>query len=93
MRDEGTTGYATVVDNTDAMVKEIRRQIKYGVNWIKVMASGLIPSMRGPEVMVWSLQELQTVCDTAHQLNTKVVGHCRNAASTRDGARAGMDLI
>jgi imidazolonepropionase-like amidohydrolase len=93
VRDEGTTGYATVVDNTDAMVKEIRRQIKYGVNWIKVMASGLIPSMRGPEVMVWSLHELQTVCDTAHQLNTKVVGHCRNAASTRDGARAGMDLI
>ena len=93
VRDEGTTGYATVVDNTDAMVKEIRRQIKYGVNWIKVMASGLIPSMRGPEVMVWSLHELQTVCDTAHALNTKVVGHCRNAASTRDGARAGMDLI
>src|SRR6201996_7877781 len=67
VRDEGTTGYATVVDNTDAMVKEIRRQIKYGVDWIKVMASGLIPSMRGPEVKVWSLRELQAVCDTAHE--------------------------
>lgn len=93
IKDEGTTGYATVVHNQDMMVREIRRQIKYGVDWIKVMVTGLIPSMKGPEVKVWSLDEMRTVCDTAHELNTKVVGHCRNAASTRDAARAGMDLI
>ncbi len=91
--DDGTTGYATVVHDRDMMVREIRRQIKYGVDWIKVMITGLIPSMKGPEVKVWSYEEIRTVCDTAHELNTKVVGHCRNAASTRDAARAGMDLI
>ncbi len=93
IRDDGTTGYATVVHDRDMMVREIRRQIKYGVDWIKVMVTGLIPSMKGPEVQVWSLDELRTVCDTAHELNTRVVGHCRNAASTRDAARAGVDLI
>lgn len=93
IRDEGTTGYATVVHNRDMMVKEIRRQIKYGVDWIKVMVTGLIPSMKGPEVKVWSFDEIKAVCDAAHELNTKVVGHCRNAESTRDAARAGMDLI
>ncbi|HEY9390325.1 MAG TPA: amidohydrolase family protein [Mycobacteriales bacterium] len=93
IRDEGTTGYATVVHNRDAMVKEIRRQIKYGVDWIKVMVTGLIPSMKGPEVKVWSFDEMRAVCDAAHELNTRVVGHCRNAESTRDAARAGMDLI
>jgi imidazolonepropionase-like amidohydrolase len=36
---------------------------------------------------------MKAVCDAAHELNTKVVGHCRNAESTRDAARAGMDLI
>ena len=93
IKDEGTTGYATVVHDQAMMTREIRRQIKYGVDWIKVMVTGLIPSMKGPEVKVWSFDELRTVCDTAHELNTKVVGHCRNAASTRDAARAGMDLI
>ena len=93
IRDEGTTGYATVVHNTDGMVKEIRRQIKYGVDWIKIMVTGLIPSMKGPEVKVWSFDEMNTVCETAHELNTKVVAHCRNAVSTREAARAGVDLI
>ncbi|WP_433802858.1 amidohydrolase family protein [Actinomycetospora sp. CA-084318] len=93
IRDEGTTGYATVVTGRDVMVNEIRRQIKYGVDWIKIMVTGLIPSMKGPEVKVWNIDELRTVCDTAHELNTKVVAHCRNSDSTRDAARAGVDLI
>ena len=91
--DEGRTGYATVVTGRDVMVNEIRRQIKYGVDWIKIMVTGLIPSMKGPEVKVWNLDELRTVCDTAHELNTRVVAHCRNSDSTRDAARAGVDLI
>jgi imidazolonepropionase-like amidohydrolase len=49
--------------------------------------------MKGPEVQVWKHDELRTVCDTAHELRTKVVAHCRNSASTRDAARAGVDLI
>src|SRR5215467_3548547 len=73
VKDKGRTGYATVVDNRDMMVREIRRQIKYGVDWIKVMVTGLIPTMKGPEVKVWNIDELRTVCDTAHELSTKVV--------------------
>lgn len=93
IKDEGRTAYATVVPDRDAIVKEVRRQIKHGVNWIKVHVTGIIPSMGGPEVKVWSFDELKAVCDTAHELNTKVVGHCRNADSTRESALAGMDLI
>ncbi|HEX3753163.1 MAG TPA: amidohydrolase family protein [Streptosporangiaceae bacterium] len=93
IKDEGTTGYATVVPNRDAIVREIRRQIKHGVDWIKVHVTGLIPTMKGPEIKVWSFDELKAVCDTAHELNTKVVGHCRNSESTREAALAGMDLI
>jgi imidazolonepropionase-like amidohydrolase len=33
------------------------------------------------------------VCDTAHALGVPVTAHCRNASSTRDAARAGVDLI
>lgn len=91
--DEGRTAYATVVHTRDEIVTEVRRQIKYGVDWIKVHVTGLIPTHTGGEIKVWSFDELKAVCDTAHELNTPVVGHCRNASSTRDSARAGMDLI
>jgi imidazolonepropionase-like amidohydrolase len=91
--DEGRTGYAMVVRNRDEMVQEVRRQIKYGVDWIKVHVTGLIPTRKGGEIKVWSYDELKAVIDTAHELGVPVVGHCRNAESTRDCARAGMDLI
>ena len=49
--------------------------------------------MKGPEVKVWTVDELRTVCDTAHELNTKVVAHCRNSRVHPRRARAGVDLI
>lgn len=93
IKDEGRSGYAHVVRNRDEIVSEVRRQVKYGVDWIKVHVTGLIPNKKGGEVKVWNLDELKAVCDTAHELETPVVGHCRDAASTRDSAIAGMDLI
>lgn len=93
IKDEGTTGYATVVHDVDGITREVRRQIKYGVDWIKIMATGLLPSVKGPEVKVWSKREMQAVCDAAHDLATPVVAHCRNSISTKEAAEAGVDLI
>ena len=84
--DEGRTGYATVVHNLEGISQEVRRQVKYGVDWIKVMVTGLIPSVKGPEVKVWNKTEMQTVVDAAHDLSTPVVGHCRNSLSTKEAA-------
>jgi imidazolonepropionase-like amidohydrolase len=92
--DEGLRGYAVVVRTRDEIVAEVRRQIKGGVDWIKVHVTGLIPRQRARgELTVWSFDELRAVCDTAHGLGIPVVGHCRNASSTRDAARAGFDMI
>jgi imidazolonepropionase-like amidohydrolase len=92
--DEGRGGYARVVRNRDEMVLETRRQIKHGVDWIKIHVTGLVPRQRERgEIQVWTLDELRCVCDTAHDLGIPVVAHCRNATSTRDAARAGADLI
>lgn len=92
--DEGRRGYGKVVNTRDEIVAEVRRQIKNGVDWIKVHVTGLTPrqKIRG-EVQVWNFDELRLVCDTAHELGTPVVGHCRGASSTRDAARAGFDMI
>lgn len=92
--DEGRRGYGKIVRNRAEIVNETRRQIKNGVDWIKVHVTGLTPRQRRiGEVQVWSYDELRAVVDTAHELDTPVVGHCRSANSTRDAARAGLDLI
>lgn len=90
--DEGKVGYAAVVNTRDEMVIEARRQIKNGADWIKIHATGSIPTHQG-ELQVWTLDELTAVCDTAHALGVPVTAHCRNASSTRDAALAGVDLI
>lgn len=92
--DEGRLGYSKVCAGRDEIVQETRRQIKSGVDWIKVHVTGLVPRQReAGEIQVWTLDELKAVVDTAHDLNIPVVGHCRNASSTRDAARAGFDMI
>ena len=90
--DRGEVGYAAVVNTIDEMVTETRRQIKYGADWIKIHATGSIPTHAG-ELQVWSLDEMKAVCDTAHALGVPVTAHCRNASSTRDAAIAGVDLV
>ncbi len=92
--DEGRRGYGMVVRGRDEIVAEVRRQIKNGVDWIKVHVTGLTPRQQVTgELQVWNFDELRLVADTAHELDTSVVGHCRGATSIRDSARAGFDLI
>ena len=90
--DEGNVGYAQVVNTIEEMVTTTRRQIKYGGDWIKIHATGSIPTHKG-ELQVWTLDEMKAVCDTAHALGVPVTAHCRSASSTRDAAIAGVDLI
>lgn len=91
---EGNRGYAQIVNTKDEMVTTTRRQIKSGVDWIKIHATGLIPRQKAQgEIQVWTLDELRTVCDTAHDLGIPVVAHCRNASSVRDCAKAGVNMI
>jgi len=93
--DSGRRGYGMIVHTRDEITTEIHRQIKAGVDWIKVHVSGLPvrPGRTQGEIQTWSLDELKLVCDTAHQLGIPVVGHCRNASSVRDAALAGFDMI
>lgn len=90
--DEGTAGYARIVNTPEEMVIWTRRHIKMGADWIKIHATGSIPTHAG-ELSVWTEDELRLVCDTAHELGTPVAAHCRNAASVTAAARAGVDLI
>ncbi len=90
--DEGIVGYARVVNTRDEMITWTRRHIKTGADWIKIHATGSIPTSPG-ELPVWSEDEMRTVCNTAHELGVPVAAHCRNTESIVWAARAGVDLI
>jgi len=94
VNDEGVTGYYKVVKTKDEIVAEVRRQIKVGADWIKVHVTGIVPRLayKG-ELCVWTNEELKLLCDTAHDLGTPVMGHCRGADATYRAAKAGFDLI
>jgi len=92
--DQGRAGYGVVVNSRDEIVQEVRRQIKIGVDWIKVHVTGLTPRQTTEgEAQVWNYDELKLVVDTAHDLGVPVVGHCRGASSIRNTAEAGFDMI
>lgn len=90
--DSGIAAYAHVMGSRDEMVRTTRQQIKYGADWVKIHVTGSLPNHDG-ELTVWTLDELRAVVDTAHDLDTPVLAHCRSAHSTRLAAEAGIDLI
>ena len=94
IRDSGVTGYYMAVNGRDEIVGEVRRQIKNGADWIKVHVTGIVPrqSHKG-EMCAWSDDELRLIVETAHDLETPVMGHCRGADATRRAAIAGFDLL
>lgn len=92
--DEGVTGYYKVVKTRDEIVAEVRRQIKYGADWIKVHVTGVVPRQAHKgEMCVWSDEELKVLVETAHALDTPCMGHCRGADAVYRAAKAGFDLI
>lgn len=85
----GTPDHALgVLCNSAAeMVKEVRRQAKHGVDFIKLADS------RSGDAQCISPEEMAAVVAEAHRRNIRVAIHSRGAGSTRDAALAGLDWI
>ena len=76
-----------MANGVHAMVTEVRRQLKHGVNYIK-----LGDSLWG-DIQTISPEEMRAVADEAHRRNAKVTIHSRGSGSTRAAAEAGLDWI
>lgn len=94
IRDQGITGYYSVVNGRDEIMAEVRRQIKVGADWIKVHVSGVAPRYAHlGEQCSWTVDELKLICEVAHDLGVPVMGHCRGDMSIRRALLSGIDLI
>ena len=83
-----------VADGPWAARAKVRENIKYGVDLIKVCASGGVLSKGDqPGAAQYTLEELQAIAEEAHKLGRKVAAHAHGTQSIKDAIRAGIDSV
>jgi imidazolonepropionase-like amidohydrolase len=83
-----------IADGPDQVRQTIREQVKYGVDVIKIMASGGVLSKGDqPGAPQYTLEELKVAADTAHQAGRKIAAHAHGAQSIKWAVEAGIDSI
>lgn len=87
---------AVEVDGADEVMKAVRREIKLGADFIKVMASGGLGGMPEHEHPGWSEfteEEIQAACIAAHSHNRSVTVHAMGELPVMNALLGGVDGI
>lgn len=87
------TAIGRLVRSRDEAIEEIRRQVKDGVDCIKLAMDGVQRTPEGELIAAFSQSETTAMVEEAHRLGRKVVAHARGREATLYCARAGVDLI
>ena len=84
----------SIADGPEQIRQTIRAQVKYGVDVIKILASGGVLSKGDqPGAPQYTLEELTMAAETAHATGRKIAAHAHGAQSIKDSIRAGIDSI
>jgi imidazolonepropionase-like amidohydrolase len=84
----------SLADGPEAVRHQVREQIKYGVDVIKILATGGVLSQGdkpGAEQMTY--EEMKMAVDEAHRTGRKVAAHAHGTLGIKDAVRAGVDSI
>jgi len=87
-------GIAALADNADELRRQVRRWVRAGVDFVKVMATGGSadpPSNR--RRAQYRADELAPAVADAHRLRKRVVAHCNATEGIRNSVEAGVDVI
>ena len=83
-----------VADGVPAVIRQVRENIKFGADVIKVMASGgVISEGDNPALAQYSPEELKAIVETAHPLGRKVAAHAHGTVGIKNAVLAGVDSI
>ncbi len=83
-----------IADGAEELRKTIRAQIKYGVDVIKISASGGVLSKGDqPGAPQYTLEELTVAAQTAHMGGRKIAAHAHGTQSIKWAIMAGVDSI
>jgi imidazolonepropionase-like amidohydrolase len=87
-------GLGKLVDGEEEIRREVRRQVKLGVDNIKIAASGVEV---GPYAWTWMTtfteREIATAVEEAHRWGKTVAIHSQSYDSARFAIRAGVDTV
>jgi imidazolonepropionase-like amidohydrolase len=83
-----------IADGVDQVRHVVRAQVKYGVDVIKIMATGGVLS-RGdsPGAPQYTLEELKAAAQTAHMAGRKIAAHAHGTEGIKNAILAGIDSI
>src|ERR1700733_12457157 len=83
-----------VADGIPAVQHQVRENIKYGADLIKIGATGGVLSKGDdPQASQYTLEEMQAIVADAHRLGRKVASHAHGAQGILWATEAGVDSI
>jgi imidazolonepropionase-like amidohydrolase len=83
-----------VADTVDDIDHVVRRDIKYGADWIKLMATGgVMDPISDYHVQELSEAQMAEAVIVAHRAGKKVMAHAEGAEGIKAATRAGVDSI
>lgn len=83
-----------IVDGPEQMRHVVRAQIKYGVDVIKILATGGVLSQGDkPGAEQLTYDEMKVAVEEAHRTGRKVAAHAHGTEGIKDAVRAGVDSI
>jgi imidazolonepropionase-like amidohydrolase len=83
-----------VADGIAAVQHQVRQNIKYGVDLIKICATGGVLSKGDdPQASQYTLEEMRAIVADAHRLGRKVAAHAHGSQGILWASMAGVDSV
>src|SRR5438270_3476814 len=83
-----------IADGVDQIRHVVRAQVKYGVDVIKILATGGVLSKGdSPGAPQFTLEELKAAAEEAHMAGRKIAAHAHGAQGIKNAILAGIDSI
>lgn len=83
-----------IADTVDDVARAARRDIKYGADWIKLMATGGVSDVTSDfKVQELSEEQMAKAVEVAHRAGKRVMVHAEGTEGIKAAARAGVDSI
>jgi len=83
-----------IADTVDQVSEAVRRDIKYGADWIKLMATGgVMDPLSDFNVEELSEAQMARAVEVAHRAGKHVMAHAEGAEGIKAAVRAGVDSI
>lgn len=87
---------AALADSRDAMIAEVRRQVKYGADWIKLYATGTLRHVDTASLEPLgqvSLEDVEAVVAEAKRWHRDVAAHAYGGEGAKNAIRGGVRSI